>query len=153
VVGVSNQHDFLYTYGKTKDLGTIVGTNLSEALAINNKGEIVGDSRSDTPLQGVAFLYSHGVMKRLSSGFGSGYAIAYAINDRSQIAGNFLLNGSVWHACLFSQDGNIQDLNSLLPPNSGWVLHYALGINNLGQIVGNGTINDNTHAFLLTPRL
>jgi probable HAF family extracellular repeat protein len=151
VVGLGafgGSHAFLYSNGITKDLGTIPGTEYSEALAINNKGEIVRDSRSSSPVQSVAFLYSNGVMKRLSSGFGSGYAIAYRINDRSQIIGNFL-NVSEWRACLFSH-GNIQDLNSLLPPNSGWVLNYAHGINNIGQIVGYGTINGKTRAFLLT---
>ena len=30
------------------------------------------------------------------------------------------------------------DLNSLLPPNSGWTLTSATGINDAGQIVGYG---------------
>lgn len=43
------------------------------------------------------------------------------------------------------------DLNSLIPANSGWFLLEASSINKLGQIVGNGTINGQRHAFLLTP--
>jgi probable HAF family extracellular repeat protein len=42
------------------------------------------------------------------------------------------------------------DLNTLLPPDSGWTLTNATGINIFGQIVGNGTINGQTNAFLLT---
>jgi probable HAF family extracellular repeat protein len=42
-------------------------------------------------------------------------------------------------------------LNRLIPANSGWVLGEANGINDLGQIVGYGTIRRQTHAFLLTP--
>jgi hypothetical protein len=34
---------------------------------------------------------------------------------------------------------------------SGWVLSKASGINDLGQIVGAGSINGQTHAFLMTP--
>lgn len=41
------------------------------------------------------------------------------------------------------------DLNSLLPAGSGWVLGQATAINDLGQIVGFGSINGQTHAFLL----
>jgi probable HAF family extracellular repeat protein len=39
------------------------------------------------------------------------------------------------------------DLNTLLPPNSGWVLTEADGINDSQQIVGQGTINGQHHAY------
>jgi probable HAF family extracellular repeat protein len=45
----------------------------------------------------------------------------------------------------------MQDLNSLIPAGSGWVLNDAYGINERGQIVGDGTINGQSLAFLLTP--
>jgi hypothetical protein len=41
----------------------------------------------------------------------------------------------------------LRDLNTLLPVGSGWTLAVANGINDSGQIVGNG----NNGAFLLTP--
>jgi probable HAF family extracellular repeat protein len=43
------------------------------------------------------------------------------------------------------------DLNNLIPSGSGWVLQVANGVNDGGQIVGNGTIGGQTHGFLLTP--
>jgi hypothetical protein len=43
------------------------------------------------------------------------------------------------------------DLNELLPAGSGWVLTSASGISDGGQIVGTGTLNGMTKAFLLTP--
>ncbi|MDX1252485.1 MAG: DUF11 domain-containing protein [Gammaproteobacteria bacterium] len=46
---------------------------------------------------------------------------------------------------------NMQDLNGLIPANSGWVLFNASGINNAGQIVGWGAFNGQIHGFLLTP--
>ena len=45
----------------------------------------------------------------------------------------------------------MEDLNKFLDPNSGWVLSDATGINELGQICGNGTLNGQGHSFLLTP--
>ena len=48
--------------------------------------------------------------------------------------------------------GLMQDLNTLIPIESGWELAAATGINNSGQIVGRGMISGQTHAFLLTPR-
>jgi len=44
------------------------------------------------------------------------------------------------------------DLNTLIPKNSGWYLECAQGINDAGDIVGFGTINGSTHAFLATPK-
>ncbi|XWK86846.1 MAG: hypothetical protein U7127_21960 [Phormidium sp.] len=62
------------------------------------------------------------------------------------------LRVSSWmsHAVLWEND-NMIDLNSLIPADSGWFLSTATGINKTGQIVGNGLINGQKHAFLLTP--
>ena len=46
----------------------------------------------------------------------------------------------------------LQDLNTLISSTSGWVLNSATGINIWGQIVGSGTLNGQSHGFLLTPR-
>jgi len=40
---------------------------------------------------------------------------------------------------------------SLLPANSGWTNLNATGINDAGQIVGEGLINGQEQAFLMTP--
>jgi hypothetical protein len=44
----------------------------------------------------------------------------------------------------------MQDLNTLIPV-SDWVLNSVSDINVWGQIVGSGTLNGETHGFLLTP--
>ena len=44
------------------------------------------------------------------------------------------------------------DLNNLIPANSGWLLQQATAINDQGQIVGYGTLNGQSEAFLLTPQ-
>jgi hypothetical protein len=43
------------------------------------------------------------------------------------------------------------DLNSLIPPNSGWKLRMANAINDRGQIVGRGLLNGQKRGFLLEP--
>ncbi len=45
----------------------------------------------------------------------------------------------------------MRDLNKLIPSNSGWQLTSANGINVRGQITGEGTIDGQTHAFVLAP--
>ena len=46
----------------------------------------------------------------------------------------------------------MQDLNTLIPRNSGWILNSVSDINVWGQIVGTGTFKGNPRGFLLTPR-
>lgn len=66
---------------------------------------------------------------------------ANAINSSGEIVGDSA-NGHavIWQSAtgMYSFHG-IQDLNSLIPYNSGWTLTNATGVNNSGQIVGFGT--------------
>lgn len=56
----------------------------------------------------------------------------------------FILN-DLWGSTI------LYDLNSLIPPESGWVLKEASAINDLGQIAGHGLYQGEQRAFLLTP--
>lgn len=83
--------------------------------------------------------------------------IAHDLNDHCQVVGTSgcsLANpgGSAMspHAFLFDQ-GEMLDLNTLIPSDSGWILIDANGINNQGQIIGVGKHQGNRRAFLLTP--
>lgn len=86
-----------------------------------------------------------------------GDSIAWAINNSSQIVGTSTLLGGELHAFISQEDEAqgmrvLNDLNSLLLDNPGWVLNEAYGINDAGQIVGYGVNpQGDTHAFLLTP--
>jgi probable HAF family extracellular repeat protein len=78
---------------------------------------------------------------------------AQSINNSGQIVGGSYNNSGQSRACLFDPTGqkNNIDLNTLIDPSSGWTLTFADGINSNGWIVGKGTYNGNTRAFLLTP--
>ena len=52
---------------------------------------------------------------------------------------------------LWSANKGMQDLNMLIPV-SDWVLNSVSDINVWGQIVGSGTLNGESHGFLLTPQ-
>jgi probable HAF family extracellular repeat protein len=82
-----------------------------------------------------------------------GYAsFATAINDSGAVVGwSYLADQYTQHAFVWTNSGGIQDLNSLIPSNSGWVLNFATAINASGEIVGNGILNGFFHGFLLTP--
>ena len=81
--------------------------------------------------------------------------LAEAVNDAGQVVGGSGYfpdaEGRQLPYAFIWQNGEMLDLNDLLPPNSGWRLAQANDINNKGQIVGYGEIGGKTRAFLLTP--
>ena len=117
--------------------------------------QIVGTPSDASVYSAHAFLYSGGSMQDLGTLPGGTTSYAYGINDNGQVVGYADVEygdyGSGDHAFLYS-DGVMQDLNNLIDPNSGWTLFDATGINDAGQIVGEGANSlGQNHAFLLTP--
>lgn len=152
IVGYSlgdHSHAYRYENGVMIDLGTLGGTS-SRAFGINNSGKIVGLASIDDENQH-AFLWESGIMTDLGT-LGGDYSTstAYAINDTDQIVGRSYIPGVGDDRAVMWENGAIIDINTLLPPDSGWVLGMAMGINDQGDIVGSGQINGETHAFLLT---
>ncbi len=80
---------FLYSNGSMQDLGTLGGEH-SEALAINNESQVVGQSLVASGVDD-AFLYSNGQMYDLNSliapNSGLTLSDATGINDKGQICG------------------------------------------------------------------
>jgi hypothetical protein len=83
---------------------------MSEAMAINNPGEVVGDSQGADGWR--PFIYSIGVTTYLP--LPSGNAYGRAINDRGQVTGQCPLPGGV-HSFRYSPPGIVEDLGTLWP--------------------------------------
>jgi probable HAF family extracellular repeat protein len=111
--------------------------------AINNLGHVAGGTG---PGVFAALWTSVQHVESLGTLPGAGWSSAFALNDLDQVVG-----WSGYHAFVWTRGEGMQDLNNLIPPDSGWTLAAAEGINLKGQITGYGTINGQTHAFLLTP--
>ncbi len=74
-----------------------------------------------------------------------------AINDSGQVVGSANTSIGDWDAFLYS-NGSMIDLNSVVAPGSGFTMTEADGINDAGDICGQGTDADgNSYAFELTP--
>ena len=131
-----------------QDLGTLGGTE-SHGYGINFSGQVTGYARTVGNADH-AFLYSSGTMQDLGT-LGGTSSVGWGINASGQITGDATTVGNAAdHAFLY--DGvRMIDLNTLIDPLSGWELQRGEGINDVGQITGYGTINGQTHAFLLTP--
>lgn len=142
---------FLWDNGEFEDVGTLGGQN-SIAYDINDKGEIVGEADIEGNLATHAFLWRDGKMIDLSTpgGIEKATSRALGINSAGVIVGEGQV-GDVMHAVVW-QNGQIIDLNNLLPPGSQWdVLHSAVSINDSGWITGNGLIDGEERAYLLKP--
>ncbi len=136
------EHAFRWN-GSMQDLGTGSWVQ-SSARGINDNGDVVG--RLINEGDGTDW---HAALSQNGGGFqdlGGTLSTAYDINNDGLIVGESGKKAVLW------KNGQMKDLNSLIPANSGWGLLSANAINNNGQIVGKGTFNGQAHAFLLKPR-
>src|SRR5579883_1373033 len=145
-------HAFFWQTNAIRDLNeglaSPVNWQLREARAINDLGQIVGSGILNGHEHG--FLYQSGVVSDLGILNGGTNSYALALNNHQDIVGASSTAANRLHASLW-RNGEIVDLNSMLPNNSRWELREATGINDLGQIVGSGILAGKDHAFLLTP--
>jgi probable HAF family extracellular repeat protein len=138
--------------GSPINLGSLVtGGTINIPGAVNNHGEVAGGSQSSDG-NPHAFLWSKSTgmhdLGTLSGDFFSTAPCCHTINDEGQVVG-FSIPGPLGSGRAFLyQHGVMTDLNTLIPAGSPWYLQAALSINEAGDIVGYGTINGETHAFL-----
>ena len=135
--------------GGMTDLGTLGGAN-SAAYAVSSTDAAAGVSETDTGTRH-AFVFADGQMHDLVPLPGMGSSAAFAVSADASVVGTSLAANGVKRATLW-QNGRPTDLNTLLPPHSGWVLTEARAVNDHGQIAGQGLWNGRPCAFLLTPR-
>src|SRR5215212_1900444 len=138
----------LYHSGKVLEIGTL-GGHVSIGAAINKLSQVVGYAALPGGDQR-AFLFAHGKMKNLGTLPGGTQSFAYGVDDRARVVGASDAQDSPLRAFVYS-DGVMQDLNKLIPADSGWLLTEAKSINESGQIVGYGFLDGKRRAFLLTP--
>lgn len=136
----------------TDDLGTL-GGGKSVARGINELGWITGSSEIAgggwrafklPPNTALSAAHNIGTLGDDCHGID--------INASGVIVGtSWLAGGQTKHAFVYDDVSGLRDLNDLIESCSGWVLVEARAINDNGEIVGHGTIDEETHAFLLRP--
>jgi probable HAF family extracellular repeat protein len=117
--------------------------------AINANGDVAGTFEGTAGEH--AFLYHAGVVTDLGN-LGFDEAVGTAVNIDDVVVGyasGYEVSSTA--QAFVTVNGQMTNLNSLIDSNSGWLLKFATGINDAGQIVGYGTLNGNQQAFLLTP--
>ncbi len=152
-----DSHAFFYSpVSGWSDLGLLPGGIYSNGSSLTINDLIAGEA--DNLIGDIhGFVWDAGVMQDLGTLPSSSitYSSADAINQCGVIAGTSytdtdpmgLTNGD--HAVVWV-NGQITDLNTLIPSGSNWILEKATAINSQYQIAGYGMINGQEHAFLLT---
>ncbi len=133
----SDLRAWVWRNGTMTDIGTLGGPQAA-AYAINNAGQIVGFSQTATDADH-GFIYQNGKMTDIGEN-----VFPYAINDNGVIVGSGGCGGAV-----ILTSGVCQNLQNLIPANSGYRLFEAHGINDKGQIIA--SLEGSPDAVLLTP--
>ncbi|HVK04743.1 MAG TPA: M56 family metallopeptidase [Armatimonadaceae bacterium] len=169
VVGKADTPDnltraFLYEDGTMRDLGTLGGSD-STAYDVSEGGLAVGTSDTAGGARRAFAIRAGSAMEDLGTLPGFAASAAYGVAEQdagvagSLVVGEATAEGGLSRAVTWLQDGGgtwrAADLNDLLDADSGqrWLLRSARAVNARGQIVGYGTVNGRTHAFLLTPKV
>jgi len=126
---------------------------LSSALDINDRGQVVGliSGHLGPTLWTDGVAQDLGTLAGAAGGVnGYGGARSFYLNNPGQLAGYSMSADGSNHATLWS-GGNIYDLTTLINNVDGWTDLKVGGLNNMGQIIGNGLFNGQEEAFLLNP--
>jgi probable HAF family extracellular repeat protein len=135
---------FIFSNGVMSDL---LGVS-SSASAINEHGQVTGLLAGPGGTGTHAFLYFNGFLTDLGT-LGGAESYSDDINNFGAIVGTS--DSANGRAAFLYEGGAMYDLSGLLVSNTGWNLIGATGINDSGQIIGYGSINEELHGFLLTP--
>jgi probable HAF family extracellular repeat protein len=150
-------HALLWENGVATDLGNLGGTGGiagNHACAINNRGQVVGHSEltNDTTFHGFLWTKAAG-MRDLGTLPGDYASLALGINDGGEVVGASLDANFNLRAVLWENDGQMADLNTLIPAKSDLYLLMAESVNSSGQIIGLAVTSAGVvHGFLATPQ-
>ena len=138
---------YIYNYEENQfNYLPVIGVETFEAFDINNLNQIVGYFY-DTDSTVAGFIWEDNDYTILPT-----KSVANAINDSGVVVGGYRpINFPPAHAFVYDHVNGFRDLNDLIPVGTGWELQDASDINELGQIVGSGTLNGVSQSYILTP--
>lgn len=124
---------FIWEKGKgMTDLGGFGGT-CTLATALNNRGQVVGESYRTGDQSAPGFLWEKGSIQELEGSFGGDFSGAFAINEQGEAAGFATLpRNATFHAALWTSVKSIADLGVI----GSDLCSYAAAINEHAQVVG-----------------
>jgi hypothetical protein len=137
-------HAFVWDAAHGAHLLAVPDEEYSSALALNSRGDIILRA-----IPGGLFLYSGGKLESIDIPKGT----PRSLNQDGIVVGAFGPGPENQRAFVWDKAHGLLDLNTLIPPNSGWTLEVASSINDSGEIVGWGDHGRIENAgFLLRPQ-
>ena len=121
---------------------------------VNDAGVIAGNASYGVGNGTRGFYYDSAAGAPVDMGtLGPGFITAdvFDINSSFDAIGTSFNNQTFAIVPFLYHDGAMMNLNSLLPAGSGWVLQRPISINDVGEIIGIGTLNGTRSGFKLTP--
>jgi probable HAF family extracellular repeat protein len=151
---------FLYSNGKMTTLPVPAGSSAVSAFAINDNGEIAGAIYPSSGAPAHAASYINGVWTDLGAIAGALASTAKAVNISAQVVGTAIFRQTQYHppkpgkhVPFIATANGLVDLNTLIPPSTGFTLTDAVAINDSGQILCNANnAGGSEHAVLLSPK-
>ena len=150
VFGELDSRPVVWRRGVPTELAMLPGYVNGQVQDINRRGQVVGYAGvSGGGSEARCVLWDTGVMIDLGMLPGHDQCVVSSIDDLGQIVGD-LWNSQTGSSTPFIwKSGVMIDLNAYVPPDSGWHLGYAYGIDG-GAIVGRGgNANGDNRAFAL----
>jgi len=136
--------------GEINELPPFSGDAVAGALAVNDRGQVVGGSGICGPVSSAvslhAVLWRDGSVSDLGNLGGVMNNVASGINNRGEVIGlSDLAGDATFHTFLWTEDKGMQDLGTL----PGDILSSPQGINYQGEVVGTSCdASGNCRAFL-----
>jgi len=138
----------IWKHGRARELPTFPGDPDGVAAAINDWGQVAGNSGNCTDgASSRVLLWQNGRAIDLGNLKGTTNNLSFDINNLAQVVGwSDLPCDTTWHAFLWQKSTGMIDLGTL--PGNSW--SGAWGINNAGQVVGGSwwDAEGNERAFL-----
>lgn len=137
-----------------KDIGSLDPKYYKTTIAhdINESGQVVGFSSMDNKTWSHAFITGADGEGMINLGtLGTHSSVAVAINDAGQAVGLSYDVGTDLDTSFIYANGGLTNLSAL--PEvivAGWKDIIVTDINNNGQIVGYGNLNNEQHSFMLS---
>jgi probable HAF family extracellular repeat protein len=162
LTGYPAESAVLFNNGRVTSLGTLPGGHESQAIAINDRGQVAGFGNNGTPdtvsmfpwgTQTRSFIWQNGVMRDLGT-LGGPDAGANNLNGRGQVAGLSYTNATPNPATgapttdpFLWTDGHMQDLGTLGGTDSAM---DCMCLNDRGEVVGQSNLagDQKFHPFL-----
>ncbi len=160
LTGYPAENAVLFKDGRVLNLGTLPGGHESQAIAINDRGQVAGFGSNGVPdpvsffkfgTQTRSFIWQDGVMRDIGT-LGGPDAVMATLNARGQIAGDSFTNATpnpatgtpTMHPFLWA-DGHMRDLGTL-----GGTLTTTNWLNDRGEVVGQSNVAGDqfAHPFL-----